>query len=93
MKRELIKHPANFRITVRGNPIKDVRLKNFVDPGIEHSFYFVEWEAVVASGLDMWKWVNGEYPKWFMEEALAWYQSHKLVEAHSQDAAANATKK
>lgn len=57
-----------------------------VNPQIEYSSAFSEWEAATAAGLDMYKWENLHYPSWFRARVLAWYKAHVLVEAHTQDA-------
>jgi len=79
--------PLNpFAVTRFGQPIAQVRLKDAKDPRISHSMKFAEYEACVAAGLDLDKWVNRKYSKMFMADVVAWYQLHGLVESHRQDA-------
>jgi hypothetical protein len=47
---------------------------------------YTEFTACIAAGLDLWKWVNWEYPYMFRAEVIAWYMLHSAIESHSQDA-------
>lgn len=84
---------AYFRVTRKGQPIETLRIKEAVNPQIEYSEYFAEWEACVGAGLDMWTWVNGGYPDWFMAECMVWYQYHNLIRTHSEAAAIEKSKR
>ncbi len=53
---------------------------------------FTEWEAAQAAHLDLWKWEIGEYPKWFKVRVIAWYNLHRMVAMHSEDAMISAVK-
>ncbi len=80
-------------MTRRGVPIKDLRLKRGVDPGISYSSSFGEMEAASAAGLDFFRWMLGDpkpYPNFFKAQVLAWYELHQLVAAHTQEAVADA---
>ena len=68
-------------------------VRNAVDPHISYSRSFGEWEAAVAVGLDLWKWENNEYPRWFKARVLAFHKCRNLIELHSQDAVARKAKK
>jgi hypothetical protein len=54
---------------------------------------FAEWEACVATGLDLYKWDNNLYPHTFKAKVVAFNNLRKLVEAHVEDAKAKAVKK
>jgi hypothetical protein len=69
-------------------PIRDVRVKDSVDPQISYSESFGEWEAAHAANLDLWAWEQNKYPPWFKVRVIAWYNAHNLVELHKQDALA-----
>ena len=43
--------------------------------------------------LDLWRWMNGEYPAWFMADAVAFHQLSIQVEQHTQDAAVSLSKR
>ena len=47
---------------------------------------FLEYEACIAAGLDLEKWMNREYPREFMASVVAYHQLAQAVEAHKQDA-------
>jgi len=47
---------------------------------------FLEFEACVASGLNLWKWWNNEYSVDFKAFVVAWFQDHNAVKLHSEDA-------
>jgi hypothetical protein len=49
---------------------------------------FVEWDAAVMCNLDLWKWENDLYPKWFKEKTIAFYNLKGLVDLHTNDAQA-----
>jgi hypothetical protein len=51
---------------------------------------FTEWEACVATGLDLFNWERNLYPKSFKTKVLAFHGLRKLVEAHVEDAKAKA---
>ncbi len=53
---------------------------------------YSEWDACINSGLDMWKWVNNKYPKWFMAKVVAHFQLRNLIGAHTQDEAIRQSK-
>jgi hypothetical protein len=48
---------------------------------------FVGYEAASAAGLDLWKWEMHQYDHLFRAKIVAWYNLHRLVQAHSDDAA------
>lgn len=54
---------------------------------------FTEWEACVATGLDLLKWEYRLYPHKFMAKVVAFYNLRKLVDAHVEDAKAKAIEK
>ncbi len=67
-----------------------MRIRDAVDPHINFTMSFLEWEAVVAAGgglEELLKWENRQYPKPFMAKVVAWYQLHTLVKTHQEDAA------
>ncbi len=70
-----------------------MRLRNAVDPGINYSMSFAEWEACAAAGLDLWRWEMGLYPLAFKERVIAWHGLHNLVNLFGQEAADEAGKK
>ena len=86
-RRTLKRQKTPFAVKRRGISILDYPLKGGADAGITYSQSFFAWEAATAAGLDVWEWESGKYPNWFMARVVAWYRLHKLVEAHSQDAA------
>ena len=50
-----------------------------------------EYEAVVAAGLDLWEWEQGNYPMYFRANVLAWHRNHILKDIHSQDVVSSVT--
>lgn len=70
-------------------PIREARLspKSVVKAGIQYGMKFAEYEACIASGLDLQKWTGGLYQKWFMADVVAWHELHNLVSIHQHDAA------
>jgi hypothetical protein len=49
-----------------------------------------EWEAAHAANLDLSLWDSGGYSGKFMAKVLAWYQRHRELDMHRQDAQARA---
>ncbi len=76
-------------MTRKGIPIKGASLspKSVVRAGIEYGMKFAEYEACVAAGLDLQKWTDRAYQKWFMTDVVAWHELHNLVSVHQHDAA------
>jgi hypothetical protein len=73
-------------------PIREISVRDAVDPRIGYSVSFGEWEAAHAAGLDLWKWEQGEYPRWFRTRVIAWHNMHSLIELHKQDALSRSMK-
>lgn len=52
---------------------------------------FLEWEALWASGATLEErldWERGEkFPNWFKAKVIAWYDLHRIVQRHMEDAA------
>jgi hypothetical protein len=74
----------------------DVRVRGAVDPDIQQSQSFAEWEAAVASGAtlnELEKLENGGYSKTFRAKMLAWHKLHKAVEMHSEAEAVKAAER
>lgn len=67
-------------------PISDVGVKTGVDPNISYNIDFQGWEAAHEAGLDLFKWYTGGYPHNFRVKVLAWFNLHKLVLMHTEDA-------
>ena len=80
-------------MTRRGEPIRYARLGGSVNPGISFNSAFLELEAACAAGLDFFRWMSDEYPKWFKIKVIAWFNMHKLVESHTQSAIAEDMKR
>ena len=54
------------------------------------------WDAAIAAGAtieDLRKMDAGEYPPSLVAKLIAWYNGHRLIDAHSQDASMKASKK
>jgi len=47
---------------------------------------YLEYEACVACGLDLWMWESCEYPHWFKARVVGYHNMSKLVKMHSEDA-------
>ena len=77
--------PARFEVRKGGIPLQESSLKFGIKTGITETPAMTEYEAVVAAGLDLWKWEQQEYPTWFRANVLAWHTGHVLKEIHSQD--------
>ncbi len=73
-------------MTRGGWPIQARAVKNAVNPNIDYSLDFATYEALVVSGLDLWKYERGEYESWFIERVIAWHTLHNQVQLHTQDA-------
>lgn len=54
---------------------------------------YLEWDACVSCGLDLWMWVRGEYDDKFKVEVIAFHNMRNLVSAHTRDAEASAINK
>jgi hypothetical protein len=54
---------------------------------------YTEWDAAVACNLDLWKWINDEYPNWFKAKVIAFSEDRKLVKLHTEDALATESKR
>jgi hypothetical protein len=63
-----------------------VPLSGGIQTGIGFSLMYDEYEACVAAGLDLEKWIYGDYETAFKNYIIAWFRLHRLVEAHSNDA-------
>jgi hypothetical protein len=76
-----------FDVRRNGEPIKDVHIRDAVDPNISYSVHFSEWEAAIAAGatLDELQRLD-QYPKQFRAKLIAWHGFHNAVAMHSQDA-------
>lgn len=81
------KRQKTFGVTRNGIDIRLVNIKGGVDPKIDYSLAFEEWEAASAAGLDLYKWDNGEYPVKFQAKVIAWKRLHDLVHVHREVAA------
>lgn len=73
--------------------IKDYPLTGGVDTGIDYSLEFLGMEAAVAAGLDLEMWVNNIYPHTLKARTIAWYNTRRRIEAHTEDAKAAAMDK
>jgi len=50
---------------------------------------FAGLEAAVAAGAsleEILRWLEGEYPTWFMADIISWHNLHTMVRMHEQDA-------
>ena len=63
-----------------------------VNPHISYGRTFEEWEAATSANLDLWRWVNDEYPAWFKVKVVAFNRLRVLVELHKSDAVAKKSK-
>lgn len=72
---------------MKGTPIQEMGLgSSAVNVGITYSPIFSEFEACVAAGLDLERWVNGEYERAFRAHVIAWHEGKHLIEAHTKAA-------
>ena len=69
-------------------------LSKSVDTGISYeSLTFPVWEAAVAAGAtldELKKLDDGKYPIAFQARLIAWYEKHRLVVMHTQEAVSKA---
>jgi hypothetical protein len=79
-----------FRVTKNGRPVREVSVRGSINTGITYGIDFLGLEAAVAAGLDIWKWEQRLYPKWFMVRVVAWYNIRNKV--HMIEEAAVAAK-
>jgi len=79
-------------VTRFGLPIRQIHVKDSIDPQIGYSESFGEMEAAHAANLNLWEWEQGTYPRWFKARVIAWYNMHNLIELHKQDALSRAMK-
>ena len=63
-------------------PIELAYIRKPVNTGITHSSYFGEWDACTSAGLDIEKWLLGQYPQWLKEHAIAFVRAKGLIELH-----------
>ena len=75
-----------FQVTRYGLPISQVALRDGIDTGIQYSQYFETYEALVAAGLDLWRYERGDYDTKFLARVVAWHRAHKMVRQHSEQA-------
>lgn len=73
-------------------PIRDYPISEGVDPRISYGMAFAEWDAAKKSGLDLWRWENGEYPAWFMARVVAHNNITNLIKLHTDDAVVRASR-
>jgi len=72
-------------------PIRDAGVRFSVETGIAYGQGFSEFEAAIAAGAtldELLKWEQGLYPNQFKAKVVAWYNLHKLIELHANDAVA-----
>ena len=67
-------------------------LRNAVNPRIGYGMKYLEWDACVSCGLDLWKWVEDGYPDEFKYQVIAFHNMRTLVRAHTEDARSSAIK-
>jgi len=70
----------------QGEWIWEVPLPDAIDPKITYSQTFEFWAAATNANLDLWRWEQGLYPRWFMAKVVAFYRLSNLVEAHKSQA-------
>lgn len=75
-------------MTRNGLPIRQVRAKHAINPGISYSLTYEEWEACIECGLDLERWVNNDYPLPFKAQVVAFNRCRQLVRLHIDDASA-----
>lgn len=75
-------------MTRHGTPIRDASIRHTVDTGISYSLRYIEYDACVSCGLDLWMWETNTYPKWFKEHVVAFYNMKGQVAMHTEDAVA-----
>jgi endogenous inhibitor of DNA gyrase (YacG/DUF329 family) len=75
-------------VTRNNVPIQEYPLsaEGGVQTGIGYGLLFQQCQACVDSGLDLDRWLNGQYTVQTMVYTVAYYRVKKLVEAHSSDA-------
>lgn len=84
-------------MTRHGTAIQDRRITDSVKHGIQASQKFWEWEAAIAAGatldeLEKWERIGGGYSPIFKAMVFVWYERHRLLESHIEDAKAKAIK-
>ena len=70
-------------------------LRDSINTGIQYeTLTFPLWEAAIAAGatLDELSRLD-DYPKRFLAKLIAWWEKHRIVRMHEQDAAARAAEK
>lgn len=67
-----------------------------MNPKIRYSISFAAWEAAVAAGAtleDLRRLDRGGYPPAFVAKLIAWHDTHRLIDAHIEDAKSMAMRK
>ncbi len=78
-------HP--FDVRRHGEPIKDVHLRDSVDPGISYTPQYMVFDAAIAAGATLDELARIEdYPKSFLAKLVAWHQMSNLIRVHQEDA-------
>jgi hypothetical protein len=71
-----------------GVKIEDHPLSDAVRPNISYSLRYLEFDACIGAGLDLYKWYcTNFYPIYFKAVVMAFWRLHKLVLVHTDDAA------
>jgi hypothetical protein len=83
-RRESTPQAGFFRVQKWGDPIEEVYIHRPVNTGITHSQYYAEWDACITAGLDIEKWLGGEYPTWLKEHTISYVRNKGLIELHRQ---------
>lgn len=69
-----------------GEPIARVGIRGGVNPHISYNLSFLEWDTCVSLGLDLWRWADGKYPRWFKAKAIAFHNMRQAISSHKEDA-------
>lgn len=85
-----------FDVRRHNIPIKNLRLKESVDPNISYSEAYAEMDALIAAGAsidELDKWINGGYSPRLLAWVRQWYISNALIKAHAEEASADSAKR
>jgi hypothetical protein len=73
-------------VTRHGIDIREYPLSSGINTGISYSMRFAEFDAAIAAGLDLERWVDNSYPPYLKAMIVAWHNLKSLIDAHQNDA-------
>lgn len=79
----------DFNVKRYGTPLEQAGLRHRLAHGITYTYRFEHFEACVAAGLDIERWMTGGYDRSLMAQVVAWHRLRNMIDAHVEDARAS----